>query len=85
MADPIEIGAAIAMIVTSVGGIGVLAMLARGYVKRLNRPTTVPDGDAEALRRSLERLTADVAELHERMDFAERMLVDRAPSRLPES
>jgi hypothetical protein len=85
MADPIEIGAAIAMIVTSVGGIGVLAMLVRGYVKRLNRPPPLLDGDAETLRRSLERLTADVAELHERMDFAERMLVDRTAPRLPES
>jgi hypothetical protein len=57
------------------------------YLKSTPRPLRSGD-DAEQLRTALERLDENdrrVAELEERLDFAERLLAQQAgPARLPE-
>ncbi len=51
-------------------------------------PASEVEGELEALRRrvaELEGRDTRIAELEERLDFAERRLAQREPSRLPES
>jgi hypothetical protein len=55
----------------------------RAFADRL-RQRAVPD-DAAALQTSLDALRRDVAELANRMDFAERMLAERRDSARLES
>lgn len=61
-----------------------LLMLGRAAVERARRPQEMssPD-DIRELQEALGRLTAEVGELHERLDFAERVLAaQRGPERL---
>jgi hypothetical protein len=79
-------------VVVVIGSLGVLSLvmgLARKFFG-LRRPgpqdwlremtrgrDRAADGELDELRRTVERLNGDVAELHERLDFAERMLAQQ--------
>ena len=75
MNDPIEIAVAVLIGVSSLGVFAVAGAFAWGLVKRFERPRPVM-GEAEArqLRQAVEQLAGEVSELHERLDFAERVL-----------
>jgi hypothetical protein len=80
--DPMEIAIAVAVVLSSLGAISILWMLARGLVRKWTQPAVSPDG-LQDLQHSVQRLSAEVGELHERMDFAERMLAaQREPARI---
>jgi hypothetical protein len=80
--DPIEIAIAVVIVVASLGGLGMLWMLVRGLVRKWTQPPASQEV-LEDLKHSVQRLSAEVGELHERMDFAERMLAaQREPSRI---
>ena len=73
------------IIVTVLAGVGVLLSLAiplgRAWARRLESGGGAGESDAPA---EVETLKARVAELEERMDFAERLLArEREPERLP--
>jgi hypothetical protein len=77
MSDPIEIGAAISMIVASFGGVTVLAILARAWVKKQHLPTGAPAEEVGELRAAVEHVAGEVGELHERLEFTERVLAQQ--------
>jgi hypothetical protein len=80
--DPIEIAIAVVIVVASLGGLGMLWMLVRGLVRKWTQ-SPVGQETIDGLKRSVQQLSAEVGELHERMDFAERMLAaHRDPARL---
>jgi hypothetical protein len=76
----------VAVLIPIVGMIGFWAWLlarspvGRAYADRL-RGTTVP-GDRADLEASIAALRGEVAELTERLDFAERMLAERRERKL---
>jgi hypothetical protein len=75
MNDPIQIAVAVLIGVSSLGVFTVAGAFAWGLIRRFERPKPVM-GDAEAtrLRQAVEQLAGEVSELHERLDFAERVL-----------
>jgi hypothetical protein len=80
--EPLEIAIAVVVVVASIGGLGILWMLVRGLVRKWTQPPANQEV-LEDLRHAVQRLSAEVGELHERMDFAERMLAtQREPARL---
>jgi hypothetical protein len=80
--DPIDVGTAWAIVILSGGGMIVLGMFARALLKKWSLPKQgVPQEDLERLRRVVEDLALDVGELHERMDFAERVLSSHPESK----
>jgi hypothetical protein len=80
--DPIEIAIAVVIVVASVGGLGMLWTLVRGLVRKWAQPPVNQEA-LDDLRHAVQRLSAEVGELHERMDFAERMLAaQREPARI---
>lgn len=80
--DPMQIAFAVIAVLAAMGAIGMIWTVVRGFVSRWSRPA----GDTEAiegLKQTVQQLSAEVGELHERMDFAERMLAaHREPARL---
>lgn len=80
--DPMEIAIAVVVVLSSLGAISILWMLVRGLVRKWTQPALNPAA-VQDLQQSVQRLTDEVGELHERMDFAERMLAQhREPARL---
>lgn len=76
--DPIEVGTAWAIVILSGGGMVVLGMFARALLKKWSTPKhAAPSEDVERLRRAVEDLALEVGDLHERMDFAERVLASQ--------
>jgi hypothetical protein len=76
--DPIDVASGIAIVIVSAGGVSVLAMLARGWMKRWSQPEhrQIVE-EATELRHAVNRLEAEVAELQERIDFTERVLASQ--------
>ena len=80
--DPIDIAIAVVIVISSLGAVSMLWMLARGWMRKWSQPA-VGQEVVESLKHSVQQLSAEVGELHERMDFAERMLAaHREPHRL---
>ncbi len=76
--DPLDLGLGIAMVVGSTGLVAVGVMFARAVMRKWARPAAaIGSAEVQELRRAVSELAADVAELHERVDFAERMLTSR--------
>jgi hypothetical protein len=80
--DPLEIAVAIVVIIAASGSMVILWTFVRGLVRKWTQPASNQPA-VEELRHTVHRLGADVAELQERLDFAERMLAARRePERL---
>jgi hypothetical protein len=76
--DPIEIAAAISIIALSIGGVTVLGIFARALLKKWTQPKhSLGQAEAQELRHAIEHLSAEVGDLHERLDFAERVLANQ--------
>ncbi len=84
--DPVELAVAIAILTTSVGGVTVLGMLARAAIKKWSQQRqSLDSAEVHELRNAITQLAAEVSELHERLDFTERVLTSqRGPQRLEE-
>ena len=75
MTEPIEIAIAVLIGVSSLGVFVVAGAVAWGLIRRWERPRPVmAEADARELREAVDHLAAEVSELHERLDFAERVL-----------
>ncbi len=73
--DPIDVGIAAVMVLSVGGGMWILGTIVRAWVKRWGKPAgAIEAGEARELRDAMTRLAGEVDELHERVDFAERML-----------
>jgi hypothetical protein len=80
--DPFQIALAVVIVIVSIGGVGMLWTLVRGLIRKWTQPA-VGQQALEDLKHSVQQLSAEVGELHERMDFAERMLAaHREPARI---
>lgn len=77
---PMDIAVAIAIVVGTVGVVGTGFVLIRAVVKRWLTPPAMPSAVPELaeLREAVGQLSAEIAELHERMDFTERVLAQHA-------
>lgn len=85
MSDPIEIAVAILISLSSVGVLGITGAFALGLIRRWSRPAPVqPSAELDELRRAIDHLASEVADIHERVDFAERVLAQRDQPRLQE-
>lgn len=79
---PMEIAIAVVVVLGSLGVLGILWMLARGLVRKWTQPVASQE-TLEDLKHAVHRLSAEVTELQERLDFAERMLAaQREPARI---
>ena len=73
--DPIDIGIGVAIITVVGGGVAILLNVTRAALAKWTRPRpAVGPGEAEELRHAITQLAAEVSELHERVDFTERVL-----------
>lgn len=73
--DPIDISIGVAIITAVGGSVAILLNVSRAVLARWSRPRpAVGPGEAEELRHAITQLAAEVAELHERVDFTERVL-----------
>jgi predicted signal transduction protein with EAL and GGDEF domain len=80
--DPVEIAIAIAIIIAASGSLAILWVMVRGLVRKWSQPAANQQV-VEELKHSVHQLAAEVTELQERLDFAERMLAaKREPERI---
>ena len=85
MPEAIEIAIAWAIVIGTLGTMATVFTMARARLRANTRPSG-PDNSHEVaeLRETVHRLSGDVADLQERVDFAERLLAkQREPGRLP--
>jgi hypothetical protein len=75
--DPVNIAIGVAIVVASIGSVGILWMLVRGLIRRWTHPAPADTQVIQELRHTVRQLGAEVTELQERLDFAERMLTAR--------
>lgn len=76
--DPIEVGIGISIVIGAFGAFTIVGVGAAALLKRWSRPKpSVPPAEAHELRSAITQLAAEVAELHERVDFTERMLTSQ--------
>lgn len=76
--DWFESATKMVVLLTMLVGLSVVVRVAiKGGWRRPGVPDPVRPGEVDELRRAVERLTGEVAELQERVDFAERMLTQQ--------
>jgi flagellar basal body-associated protein FliL len=75
--DPINIAIAVVMVVASVGCFGILWVLVRSWIRRWGGGAPADTQAIQELRHTVHQLGAQVTELEERLDFAERVLTAR--------
>jgi len=76
--DPVDVAIAFSIVTVVVGGMTILAVSARALLKKWTQPRTeLPAADVALLRDAVEQLAGEVSELHERLDFAERVLASQ--------
>lgn len=75
---PVEVAIAVSIVTVVTGGLVILVVSARTLLNRPTRPRpAAPPGDVARLRDAVEQLAGDVSELHERLEFAERVLASQ--------
>jgi hypothetical protein len=84
--DPIEIAIGLSIFVGSTGTVALVLMVARAALGRWSSPRVEsPDEGVRKLEEAIGRLSEEITDLHERTDFAERVLAtQREPERLEE-
>jgi len=76
--DPVDVAIAFSIVTVVAGGMTILAVSARALLKKWTQPRTeLPAADVALLRDAVEQLAGEVSELHERLDFAERVLASQ--------
>jgi hypothetical protein len=77
-----EIAGAVAVVVATIGTFAILLGFVRALQRKWARPA-LDDSAVEDLRHRVQQLSAEVGELQERVDFAERVLAAKPdPERL---
>jgi hypothetical protein len=84
--DPVDVAIAVSIVTVVAGGMTILGVTAVALLKKWTRPRPeLPATDVTRLSDAVEQLAGEVSELHERLDFAERVLASqRDGSRLEE-
>lgn len=83
MPEPIQFAIAWAIVICTLGGVGTLFTLARARLRASSHPPRTDPRELAELRDAVHRLAGDVADVQERLDFAERLLAQqRDPERL---
>ena len=77
--DPIDISIAVSVVLSTGGGVWILGMLVRALAKRWSQPALRSDSaEFAVMKNQVAELGAEMAEMHERLDFAERVLASGA-------
>lgn len=80
--NPFDLGLGLAVVIGSAGAVGVALMVARAVLRKWSQPPQArPAAEIRELRQVVTDLAAEVTELQERLDFAERMLARHEPPR----
>ena len=74
---PMEVATAIALVVATIGSMVILLQFVRGLLRKWHTPPQPDAAVIQELRHDVLRLGTEVAELQERLDFAERVLATR--------
>jgi hypothetical protein len=74
---PMEVAGAIAVVSATIGSIVILWMFVRGLLRKWHTPPQPDSAAIQELRHAVLQLGSEVAELQERLDFAERVLATR--------
>jgi hypothetical protein len=78
-----EVATAVMVVVAAIGSVVIVWMLVRGLLRKWSSPPAIDVPVVQELQQSVKRLEAEVGELQERVDFAERVLATRSdPARL---
>ncbi len=77
MNDPIEVAIGIVIVGSTFGGLALLGIVVRGVMQKWTQRSALPSNDVTELRDQVGQLGAEVVELQERLDFAERVLSQR--------
>ena len=76
--DPVDVAIAVSIVTVVAGGMTILAVSTRALLKKWTQPRPeLPAADVALLRDAVEQLAGEVSELHERLDFAERVLASQ--------
>ena len=84
--DPVDVAIAVSIVTVVAGGVTILGVSVLALLKKWTqgRPE-LPPTEVARLRDAVEQLAGEVSELHERLDFAERVLAaERDGNRLEE-
>jgi hypothetical protein len=80
---PLEIAGAVALVVGTIGLVGILWLYVRGLLRKWSNPAPADGTGIQELRHEIRQLGAEVGELQERLDFTERVLASRSePERI---
>ena len=74
---PMEVAVAVAVVAATIGSIAILWLLVRGLLRKWSTPPPADTAAIQELRHAVHQLGAEVGELQERLDFAERVLATR--------
>lgn len=74
---PMEVAGAVAVVVATIGSVLIVLMLVRGLLRKWSNPPATDTAAVQELRHAVHQLGAEVGELQERLDFAERVLATR--------
>ena len=83
--DPVDISVALSIFMGSTGVVAIALMAARVVLRRWSTRKVDPPGNeaVRELQEAVGRLSEEIVDLHERMDFAERLVAaSREPERL---
>jgi hypothetical protein len=72
-----EVAGAVALVAATIGSIAILWLFVRGLLRKWSSPPPADAAAIQELRHAVHQLGTDVAELQERLDFAERVLATR--------
>jgi hypothetical protein len=75
--DPVNVAIAVVIVIAAVGSVGILWTLVRGLLRRWSTQGSTDAQAVQELRHSVRQLSAEVMEIQERLDFAERVLTAR--------
>ena len=74
MPEAIEVAIAWAIVIATLGGAVTLVTFARARIRAAAKPAGHDPEELSDLRDTVQRLSAEVTDLNERVDFAERLL-----------
>ena len=77
MPEAIVVAVAWAIVIGAGGVVATALTFARARYRKAAQPAATDQAELSELREAVHRLTGDVAELQERVDFAERLLAQQ--------
>jgi hypothetical protein len=81
--SPMEVATAVVVVVATIGSVVIAWTLVRALLRKWSTPPAADQTALQDLRQEVRQLAAEVSELQERLDFAERVLASKSePDRI---